>query len=367
MAIMGVTAVLVHGFLSSGHAWDDVERLLADDAELKSVHTRAFEYASSLVALNPTRRIPDFDDLADSLATFIRIDLAEHPHLVLVTHSQGGLIVQRYLARTLQAGHGHELSRIRRVVMFACPNAGSAIGLTLRRRIFRNPQESELRPLNKAITEAQQVVLQRVVGATDATDTQWPIPLVAYAGDQDRIVPPASARSVFPDTGVLPGDHFTIIQPDGPRHRSYVALKTNLQLALTDAGALATPRPTVLRPVPLEATIVPTAEPDVTVDTILDGRPGPALPLVAALLDIPGMTEPDFRRRAYAGLPRPVLNQLDRDPRAQIELVSLVDVCDRFRHLDPWAGLLGRLHELLPDDPAVTHLANELAGRGLLL
>jgi len=79
------------------------------------------------------------------------------------------------------------------------------------------------------------------------------------------------------------------------------------------------------------------------------------------------MADPIRRvRRAYAGLPRPVLNQLDRDPRAQIELVGLVDLCARLRHLNPWLGLLHRLDELLPEDPSVARLAAELADRGLV-
>ena len=367
---MGVTVVLVHGFQSSGDTWKNVERLLARDVDLRTVRTRVFPYASPLLSLNPARRIPDLDDLADGLATFIQLDLAREPHLVLVTHSMGGLVVQRYLARTLQAGRGRTLARIRRVVMFACPNNGSEIALPARRRLFRNhPQENDLRPVNKAITEAQQVVLQRVIGASEATDTQWPIPCVAYAGDQDNVVTPTSARSVFPDTGVLPGDHFSIIQPDSPQHRTYVALKSNLQFALTDASATHVDPPPATTPdppadPPSSETSPPTTT--VTVDSILDGRAGVNGRLVTALLDIPGITEVDFRRRAYDGLPAPVRHQLDRDPRASVELVSLVDVCARFRHLNPWLGLLHRLNQLTAEDPAVRRLAGELLARGLV-
>jgi hypothetical protein len=88
--------------------------------------------------------------------------------------------------------------------------------------------------------------------------------------------------------------------------------------------------------------------------------------LVDTLLEVPGMTEPDFRRRAYAGLPRPVQTQLERDARAQIELLSLIDVCSRFGHLNPWRDLLARLNELLPEDPAVHRLAVALVQRGFV-
>jgi pimeloyl-ACP methyl ester carboxylesterase len=370
MASMGITVVLVHGFLSSARTWDAFAGLLTHDVELTSVRSETFEYASPLVSLNPARRIPDLDDIADNLATYLTHDLADRPHLVLVTHSQGGLVVQRYLARTLRAAHGRDLSRIRRVVMFACPNAGSAFLLPAR-RFFRHPQEVDLRPINRAITEAQEVVLHRVIGASEATDTTWPIPVVAYAGDQDDIVPPASAKSVFTDTGVLPGDHFTIIQPDGPHHRSYVALKSNLQSALSDAAALhnstAVPAPRADPPA-VTVTVTPVESPPADPATVLTRILGPGRngTLVDALLEVPGMTEPDFRRRAYEGLPRPVLTQVERDSRAQVELVSLVEVCARLGHLNPWRGLLARLNELLPHDPAVHRLAATLVDHRMI-
>ena len=63
----------------------------------------------------------DEKSIAEKLGSLQR----EGTKIVLVTHSQGGLIVQRYLARRLASGHGEELRRIRRIVMYACPNNGS--------------------------------------------------------------------------------------------------------------------------------------------------------------------------------------------------------------------------------------------------
>ena len=93
-----------------------------------------FGYATSLVSPNPLRRIPTFDTVADSLKEFLETEAEGFRRLVLVGHGQGGLVVQRYLARMLGAGRGRELAQIRRIVLFACPNSGSGIGLNLRRR-----------------------------------------------------------------------------------------------------------------------------------------------------------------------------------------------------------------------------------------
>ncbi|MGW9498909.1 esterase/lipase family protein [Streptomyces prasinus] len=93
-----------------------------------------FGYATSLVSPNPLRRIPTFDTVADSLKEFLETEAEGFRRLVLVGHGQGGLVAQRYLARMLGAGRGRELAQIRRIVLFACPNSGSGIGLNLRRR-----------------------------------------------------------------------------------------------------------------------------------------------------------------------------------------------------------------------------------------
>ena len=222
--------VFIHGLFSSARVWGQFVRLITSDPSLENFDVLNFEYPSPKFRLNPTQRIPDFNTLADSLQTFLEIEASEYSNLILVGHSQGGLIIQRYLSRMVGTAHGKELSRVRRVILFACPNSGAEIFLVFRRSVkfWRHPQELELRPINEAVTEAQKVILNRIVYATKIATDQCPIVIVAYAGESDNVVTPTSARSVFPKTGVIPGDHFSIIQPDSPQHRAYKALKANL-------------------------------------------------------------------------------------------------------------------------------------------
>ncbi|MFF2642445.1 NB-ARC domain-containing protein [Streptomyces niveus] len=281
-----VGLVLVHGLFSSPRTWSAFEELIARDPDLAHVDTLPFGYVSPVASFSPLRRIPSFDDVADSLRVFLDVEGANHQRLVLVSHSQGGLVVQRYLARMLADGRGTELARIARVVMFACPSSGSELALLLRRSFLRrHPQERQLRPLATAVTEAQRAVLDRVVYARSVTAQSCPIPITVFAGETDGIVTPSSARSVFPDAGVLPGDHFGIIRPDSPRHRSYTALKRLLP-------ALATP---TAAPVPAEVAL-PTPAPDwhsrAGVDHEQNGLFGiePAVELLLA--DLAGPTGP---------------------------------------------------------------------------
>lgn len=234
-----IDVVFVHGLLSSRRAWLPMTKLLSKDPELPGLRIHFFEYASQLVRFRPDRRIPHLNDIADRLRTYLRDDLPADARLVvLVSHSQGGLIVQRFLARTLAAAHGHELAPIRRVVMFACPNSGSQFlgslrKLTLRRR---SPQERELRPLHEGIIETHNAVIRGVLQARERTATEWPIPVSTYAGISDNIVPPVLANWTFTMTGVLPGDHFSVIRPSSPEDSCYRALKKEIQTAAEEPG-----------------------------------------------------------------------------------------------------------------------------------
>ncbi|QES47831.1 hypothetical protein DEJ50_08425 [Streptomyces venezuelae] len=215
--------------------WDPLRRLIAGDPGLGFVETLAFRYSTRLWEFDPRRAIPTFDTVADSLKEYLDTEADAFGRLMLVSHSQGGLIVQRHLTRMTAEGRGSDLQRIARVVLLACPNNGSEIALSLRRRLLRcNVQEHQLRPLNEQVTDTQRAVLRDIVHADRVTASSCPIPFSVYAGETDNIVSPASARGVFPDAAVLPGDHSGIARPTAPDHRTYTTLRR--LILLTAAG-----------------------------------------------------------------------------------------------------------------------------------
>ncbi|UQW99579.1 alpha/beta fold hydrolase [Streptomyces sp. RerS4] len=224
-----VHLVLVHGLFSSAKVWKAFESLITTDPELADwVSVHPFEYDSPFARLRPDRRVAETDDIADQLGTFLETRVGDAERIVLVTHSQGGLIVQRFLARKLWNGEGAELARIKHFTMFACPNTGSGFFLTVRKAVttlWRNPQEQQLRPFDRAVTEAQRTVLSAVVHGRAFTDQECPIPVRAYGGSADDIVPPVVARGVFPKGGVVTADHFSIVQPKDRTAPSYMAVR----------------------------------------------------------------------------------------------------------------------------------------------
>lgn len=281
-------AVFVHGLSSSSSVWDDLKAALERDrAVTDDFDLLFFDYASRRLGLNPARRIPDFSVVADELRGFLTDPPLPHHRLVLVSHSQGGLIVQRFLARMLNDGKGADLARIRGVVMFACPNNGSDFLLLLRRAVapvLRNRQIQDLRPISDQVIDTQRRVLEGVIYPRALSARQCPIPLVAYAGEEDNIVTPASARSVFPDASVLPGDHFTIVR-GGPGSRVAAALKYRLAKALAEpfpepAESLAVsdlragiPPGSTSSVTSYEPILVPTGQPGITTTVIVHSGP----------------------------------------------------------------------------------------------
>jgi pimeloyl-ACP methyl ester carboxylesterase len=227
--------VFIHGLFSSPAVWNDFRDVLSKDrAVAERYDLLCFDYVSPKFRLSLQRRAPDFDLVADKLRGFLMDPPLQYERLVLVSHSQGGLVVQRFLSRMLSEGRGHELARIRGIVMFACPNNGSDLLLLLRKTlspVLGNRQLRELRPLSDQVTETQRRVLERIVNSPFVADDRCPIPLTVYAGEEDNIVRPASARSVFPDAFVLPGDHFSIVRARANR-RSADALRGRLLQAL---------------------------------------------------------------------------------------------------------------------------------------
>jgi hypothetical protein len=84
--------------------------------------------------------------------------------------------------------------------------------------------------------------------------------------------------------------------------------------------------------------------------------------IVNALLNVPGMKDPDFRGRLYEDLPSAVVEQIQRDRAARLEVFGLVRVLDEYRSLNTWSILVHVLGALVSQHPSVEVLAELLRG-----
>jgi hypothetical protein len=232
--------VLIHGFWSSTSTWKELKECFNNDPELSAVRVYPFPYESPKLPRLPLLpvRIPDYDDIAQSLATELPVKVPDGD-VVIVTHSQGGLILQRFLAWMLTEEKGEELARIRLIVMLACPNEGSEYLRSFRAAagFGRHPQGRELKTLNSDATVARRIVHKRIINAKECSAHECKIPIYAYAGRTDNVVRRTSAQSDFPEVGSLPGDHSSILDPNAPGNITFPALKKHLLAAFTGSAA----------------------------------------------------------------------------------------------------------------------------------
>jgi pimeloyl-ACP methyl ester carboxylesterase len=238
--MVDMTLVTVHGFWSAPSTWDRLNAVWQADSELDGLRIHGFGYPSPKKVRLPlsSTRVPDFDDIARTLATEYMTVLAKAPDIAFVTHSQGGLILQRFLAWMISQGRARELVRIRTVVVIACPNGGTQYLASIRHVLGykRHPQAADLETLSKQVAETQRTVLEQIVYASGVDDHQCHIPFHVYGAGSDAIVPAASAQAAFPGSGILAGNHFTILDPSAPGNRTAEVVKHHI---LTD---LAGPR-----------------------------------------------------------------------------------------------------------------------------
>ncbi|MFD9723048.1 alpha/beta fold hydrolase [Streptomyces sp. NPDC059072] len=263
MGAQPLGVVFVHGFVSSAATWDEVRKHLARTGDLAIQEPDpVFEYATGMLGSKPFRLpysprkplslqnplalngvlrvLPTLDTVADSLVAYVDTEAAGFERLVLVGHSMGGLVIQRFLARMLSHRRGADLARIRRVILLACPNQGSDLALVFRKRLpWGNVQEKALRPFDEPVNRTRALVLEHIVNARDVTESTCPIPFSVYAGAEDGVVSVASAQSSFPRAASLPGNHFTILH----NKRTFNTLEQLLREAAGGGSTQAPPAP----------------------------------------------------------------------------------------------------------------------------
>lgn len=209
--------LFIHGFGSSHRCWEPLIKLLSEDEQIISRYDlTTWDYPTSWFSLNMLGRIPGLRELGRALGEEIDSPQYRGRTLTLVGHSQGGLVIQSWMADLLQKGEAVRLRDIRQVFLIATPNSGSTTVMGLRllaSSLFTNPQEATLRVLCPDVAELQSVIRERIVYPTHDSTTCWRVPIHAFCGMQDAIVTEASARGCFDSVKRVPGNHFTIVRP----------------------------------------------------------------------------------------------------------------------------------------------------------
>jgi pimeloyl-ACP methyl ester carboxylesterase len=343
--------VFVHGLFSSPETWAPMASALAQDQDIAHrVRVDLFSYSSPKVQFNPLRRIPNLNSIASTLDVYLNSSIPADEPIILVGHSQGGLVIQKYMVDLLRDGRGLELQRVQGVALYATPNSGSEFFLTTRRAFggwLNHPQEKELRPFVESLADTHRQFVKFVVFARASGTHEYAVPIYAFGGAEDAVVSPASAKSVFPNGGILPGTHTSIIRPQDAEDSRYRVLRNIIAETLTKLGADSTSEASIETLIPIEAIAdAPMSPPAVTSDS------GKAR-VVRALLEIEEFRDESARREIIRFLPSYVADDIRAGQSARIALMSVVSACDRFGQAGR-AALLETLEVACPSqDPRV--------------
>jgi pimeloyl-ACP methyl ester carboxylesterase len=241
-------AVFVHGFGSSRTCWTcagEPERgrrraakrvadFVASDAAFADWDLDFFEYDTRFFSLRPTRQIPTIFEIGEKLRTWLRARGYHQRPTTLIGHSQGGLVILSYLWNVLDEKEAPALGHVRQVLLIATPQKGSALLLGARTalgRLLRNAQEIRLRPLDQSVDALlARTTRDILLAATRDESDRWPVPVRAFYGASDGVVLKESARGELDPSALdsLPGDHSSVLQPEGPDDARYLAIRNAL-------------------------------------------------------------------------------------------------------------------------------------------
>jgi pimeloyl-ACP methyl ester carboxylesterase len=228
-------AIFVHGINADYTSWDDLFKLMGEDPAMTSAFDwLPFKYQSKVFRglLDIRSRIPDYDDITQELDQFITIEFTStYKQLFLVGHSQGGLIIQSWLAKVLSENRGESLKSVREILFICTPTLGSDLASPLRKIVFsfiRDPQEERLRVLNSDVAKTRRFVEERVVQTYTRDATHCPVPIVSIWGAEDNIVTAAAAQASFDSILVMDGHHSSVLKPEDRNDTRYKLITSAL-------------------------------------------------------------------------------------------------------------------------------------------
>lgn len=179
---------------------------------------------------------PLYSDLESQLRSGQRV--------VLLTHSQGGLVAQRAMLEFFDRGLGRLLDRVSGIVFLACPHQGStrlgSIWLAYQ-LLSPSPQGRGLRPLMDDERVHQRFRDHALVATRD--DYHWPIPVSAIHAIEDKWVTAQSAQGSIGTANFyeVSGRHESIhCQPT--TSSAYQRIRNEVSRYLSDPGESAQPR-----------------------------------------------------------------------------------------------------------------------------
>lgn len=201
-----VLVLFVHGLNGGKKTWNKFINSLENIEEIKGMYDiDRFNYPTSFFERfsNP---LPTISAIANGLRSYINLVCGSYKHIILASHSMGGLICRRYLVDHVKQ-FNHEEFKIRSLLLYAVPNNGSELAKV---NIF-NPWHSQIKELGRNSGFISDLNADwNIFGVNKLTEVRYII------GGRDEIVARDSAINYWgnPSTDTdLPKNHANIIVP----------------------------------------------------------------------------------------------------------------------------------------------------------
>ncbi len=234
------TAVFfVHGFGSTAEkTWLTALKLFLTDNDLSQISFFAYRYPTDKFSWQPWRRLPGLGLLASGLSTEIRLRSSSYNEIIVIAHSMGGLITRKMVVDEISSG---KIPQIKRALLLATPNSGSALGSIVATVLPRYKQATALSFLSDEVEHLNDAWINLKVDEK--------VIFNFVAGGFDQIVSSNSVKSIPGrplDDALIEYGHSAITQCESFDSSNYILMKQFLlgQSALkSEVSNLVQPNP----------------------------------------------------------------------------------------------------------------------------
>ena len=246
--------VFVHGLIGDYYrSWYPFARTLSRDKTFEKCDILLWGYPTSLVTPVPAPSI-----IGQRLITDLRLHHQVHPHIFLVGHSLGGIIILDAVTQALRNGlaRAEHIGKLAHILLYGTPFHGSLIAdvaQTLSKAAnlagvpaWLNQQVDSLAAgeyLQELLNDFNLRVYKPEIRPGDE-NAKLAIPFSVVAGESDIIVTRASAEGVFrgSEPYVVAGNHLTMKEPHHVGDSRYKVLSSILQRHITSCSPVMLPQ-----------------------------------------------------------------------------------------------------------------------------
>jgi pimeloyl-ACP methyl ester carboxylesterase len=213
--------LFIHGLSSSPEGtWDQMISVCQMDSDLSGYNLGYYTYPTSFFSIPFAKKASTLGEVSRGLETEIHAKYSSSPDLTLVGHSLGGIVARQYILNEIKKGN--TLS-VKRLILYAVPNTGSALAGIAKNFRFNNPHLVQLCQSSDTLDNLNDDWIRLKV--EDSLEVTYVV------GGADKVVNRQSARGVVGSAKVLTlvdHNHRSIVRPSSTTDTRYILLKKAL-------------------------------------------------------------------------------------------------------------------------------------------